>query len=116
MIVGIAVLFAVGLVVWMIRRKNYRRNHHEPARSCLAPNRSRTRNYYCQNATPQGGYCRIHHNQRSFDEQAVWTAGFLGVVAVVVAVVLQTYSLQALAVMLSGVVTSLIETVSGSAG
>ncbi|GAB2975927.1 hypothetical protein [Frigoribacterium salinisoli] len=116
MYVGIAVLFAVGLVVLMVRRKNYRRVHHEPARSCLAPNRSRTRNYYCQNATPRGGYCRIHHNQRSFDEQAVWTAGFAGLMVVAGGVVLQTYSVQELAVMLSGFVTWSIEAVSGSTG
>ena len=116
MYIGITVLVGVVLVVAMVRRKNYRRAHHEPARSCMAPNRSRTRNYYCQNATPRGGYCRIHHNQRCFDEQAVWTAGFLGLVVIAVGVVLQTYSLQELAEMLSGFVERFISWASGLAG
>ena len=96
MYVGIAVLIGIGLVVWMVLRKDYRRKHHEPARSCLAPNRSRSRNYYCQNATPRGGYCRIHHNQRAFDADAVNTAVVGAVVLVVLAVVVQVYTMEGL--------------------
>ena len=105
MIVGIAVLVGVVLVVAMVRRKNYRRAHHEPARSCMAPNRSRTRNYYCQNATPRGGYCRIHHNQRAFDAGAVNTAVVGAVVLVVLAVVVQVYTVEGLTMMLYDLMT-----------
>ena len=65
----------------------------------------RRRNYYCQNATPRGGYCRIHHNQRAFDAGAVDTAVVGAVVLVVLAVVVQVYTVEGLMMMLYDLTT-----------
>jgi hypothetical protein len=72
-------LIALILIGLAILRTNYRHAHRMPALSCLAPNRSTRQNYFCQNATPRGGYCHIHHNQASLDNAAPWMAGFLGI-------------------------------------
>lgn len=94
--VFLAVLGALVLVGLAVFRKNYRRKYREPARSCLALNRASRQNRLCQNATPRGGYCRIHNNQRSLNQGSVWAAGFLGAVAIGVAIYFQVNPLPAL--------------------
>lgn len=89
MIVVAVVLVVVLLTGGVVLRTRYRHAKREPARSCLAPNRSRGRNKFCQNPTPRGGYCSVHHNQHTLDNGAITASIALGVVAVVVAAVLQ---------------------------
>jgi len=84
------VLFALILVSLAILRTDFRTKHRLPARSCLAPNRASRQNYFCQNPTPRGGYCHIHHNQPSLDRAAPWVAGIVGVVAIGVATYFQS--------------------------
>ena len=90
------VLFTLVLIGLAILRTNFRTRHRLPARSCLAPNRASRQNYFCQNPTPRGGYCHIHHNQLSIDRAAPWVAGFVGVVTIGIATYLQSNPLPGL--------------------
>lgn len=69
----------------------FRHAYREPALSCRAPNRSRGPNRLCQNPTPRGGYCSIHHDQHRRDDGAVWGAGAIAVFVIALAV---WYTLQ----------------------
>lgn len=88
--IGLAIVLAVALVGFTLLRTRYRHTRREPARSCLAPNRSRGRNQFCQKSTPRGGYCSVHYNQHSWDNSAVGFAIFLGVAFIVVASIMQS--------------------------
>jgi len=86
LLITIAVATAVVLPLSAWLRYSYRERHSLPARSCLAPNRSRGRNAFCQNPTPRGGYCSTHHDQSTRDRNSPITAGVAGIVLIVGAV------------------------------
>lgn len=89
MLIVFAVLVAIAVVGGAVLRARYRHTRREPARSCLAPNRSRGRNVYCQNPTPRGGYCSIHHDQHSRDNGMVISASLFAAIVVAVSIWLQ---------------------------
>lgn len=90
MLTVLATAVAAAIIGGAVLRMRYRHRYREPNRSCLAPNRSRGRNVFCQNATPRGGYCSIHHAQHSRDNRAIDAAGVLAAVIIAASIWLQT--------------------------
>lgn len=90
LLIAIAIAAAIVLPLGAWIRYRHRERHRMPARSCLAPNRSRGRNAFCQNPTPRGGYCSTHHDQSTRDRNSPITAGVAGAMLIAGAVLAVT--------------------------